>query len=368
METKVIFDEARSEIVNFFNEEFKNFDTLLLSHFLNRFNDFLNYSEEDINYKPKFIFTNNIDALLKQIDKSYKIPIYEDDTASNFNSRLKPIIAIASNDWSIYIEQKDDKINYGLCKALNSIKDKDLLSSIETNETLKGKTDKIYCIIAKCVNFYCMNLSSLTGNKLTINFSLDPDKTFNDNNDINLFVDATFSKLRTTKNKLSDIKTMYTNIFSKVVNEVKGAICVVVDKEYADNGFLEDGIWLTEPISFNKLFTNSKSYSEEKLQAFVQLFIGMLQFDGITVVDNIGRIRAYNVFVNTENKRMKNIVGGARKRAAYTIINSRKKHILGVYFQSHEGEIFYKGLKTVKARTTTATPTSPINEEAKPSE
>ena len=213
-----------------------------------------------------------------------------------------------------------------------------------------------------------MNLSSLTGNKLTINFSLDPDKTFNDNNDINLFVDATFSKLRTTKNKLSDIKTMYTNIFSKVVNEVKGAICVVVDKEYTDNGFLEDGIWLTEPISFNKLFTNSKSYSEEKLQAFVQLFIGMLQFDGITVVDNIGRIRAYNVFVNTENKRMKNIVGGARKRAAYTIINSRKKHILGVYFQSHEGEIFYKGLKTVKTRKTTTTATPLTSEETKTSE
>lgn len=352
METKVIFNDARNNIINFFNEEFKNFDSLLLSHFLNRFNDFLNYNEEGITYKPKFIFTNNIDALLKPIEKSFKLPIYEDENASNFNQRLKPIIALGSNEWCIYIELKDNKINYGLCKVLNSIKDKGLLTLIEENETLKEKQDKIYCIIAKCVNFYIMSLSSLRGNKLTINFSLDPDKQFSDTNDISQFVDATFSKLRTTREKLNTIKTMYTNIFKKVINEVNGAICVIVDKEYKDNGFFEDGIWLKEPISFNKLFTNSKSYSEEKLQAFVHLFMAMLQFDGITVVDNFGRIRGYNIFIQTDNRKNKNIVGGARKRAAYTIINSRKRHIIGVYFQSHEGEIFYRALKNPKPKPT----------------
>lgn len=348
MEQKVVFNDAKTNIQHFFNEEFKNFDSLLLSHFLNRFNDFLNYNEEGITYKPKFIFTNNIESLLKPINKAFKLPIYEDENASNFNQRLKPIIALGSNEWCIYIELKDNKINYGLCKVLNSIKDKDLLTLIEENETLKEKQDKISCIIAKCVNFYLMTLTSLRGNKLTINFSLDPDKQLLGDSDITQFVDATFSKLRTTNTKLSMIKTMYTNIFTKVINEVNGAICVVVDKEYKDNGFFEDGIWLKEPISFNKLFTNSKSYSEEKLQAFVHLFMAMLQFDGITVVDNFGRIRGYNIFVQTDNKKNKNIVGGARKRAAYTIINSRRKHIIGVYFQSHEGEIFYRGLKVRK--------------------
>ena len=346
METKIIFDEARKGIVDFFTDNFKNFDPLLLSHFLNRSNDFLNYNEEGRTYKPKLIFTNNIDAIVKCIDKAYKIPIYEDDNASNFNQRLKPVIAIASNDWCIYIEQKDGKINYGLCKVLNSIKDKDLNSLIESSDYLKDKADKISCIIVRCLNFYTMNLSSTNGNNLNINFSLDPDKQIKNSDDITQFVDATFSKLRTTKEKLNTIKTMYTNIFTRVTNEVNGAICVVVDKEYKDNGFFDDGIWLKEPISFNKLFTSTKCYSEEKLQAFVQLFMAMLQFDGITVVDNFGRIRGYNIFVETDNKLNKRIVGGARKRAAYTILNSRRKHLIGVYFQSHEGEIFYKPLKS----------------------
>lgn len=344
MDTKIIFEDARTGVIDFFNHEFKNFDNLLLSYFVNRFNEFLNYYEEGNEFKPKIIFTSDINALLKPINKSYILPIYEDENASNFNKRLKSIIALASNDWCIYIELKDGKINYGLCKALTSIKEEDLITSIEKNELLKEKSDKLYCVIANCVNFYTMTLYSIRGNKLTVNFTLDPEKQFHDSKDIDNFVEASFTKLRTTKAKLKDIKTMYTNIFKRVVNEVHGAICVVVDKEYKDKGFFNDGVWFKEPISFGKLFTTTKSYSEEKLQAFVQLFISMLQYDGITIVDNFGRIRGYNIFVDTDNKWNTAIVGGARKRAAYTIINSRKKQIIGVYFQSHEGEVFYKAL------------------------
>lgn len=141
---------------------------------------------------------------------------------------------------------------------------------------------------------------------------------------------------------------MFYNIFTKVIEDLNGAMCVIVDKDYKDNGFLEDGIWLENPISFSKVFTQSKSYSEEKLQAFATLFINMLNFDGITIVDTTGRLLAYNVFVESNIRHTKNVIGGARKRAAYTIINSRRKHIVGVYFQSHEGEIFYKSLKKPK--------------------
>jgi len=354
METKVTFNEARNSVIEFFNNEFKNFDPLLLSHFLNRYNDFLNYTEEGRSFRPKIIFTNNIETLVKQIDKSYMIPMFDDENASNFNNRLKPIIALASSDWCVYIDIKENKISYGLIKVLNSIKDKDLFSLIETNESLKEK-DKFSCIMMQCDSFYVMTLTSIKGNKLTTNFSLDPNKKVNDINDINEFVDDSFSKLRTTSKKLNDIKTMYSHIIKRVISEINGTICVVVDKDYVDNGLFDDGIWLKTPISFSKLFTSAKSYSEEKLQAFVQLFIGMLSADGITIVDNLGRIRAYNIFIELNNKRTNNIVGGARKRTVYTIMNSKRPHIMGVYFQSHDGEIFYHSMKKTKKKK----PTSP---------
>ncbi len=354
MEEITIFEQGRTNLINFFNSEYEGFDERLLSHFLNSFNELLDYREEGSHTKPKIIFTNNIDTVIKVTPKAYKLQVFVDDDASMFTSRLKPLIAIAKKEWCIYVENKEDKFIYGICKAFNSLKEKSLLTEINESHSLKDKSDKISCIVARSINNFEMDFYSIKGNKLRINTALNPVKAVNAEQTITEFSMACFSKLRTTKKKLEEVQVMFRNIFTKVVDDLNGAMCVIVDKDYKDNGFFEDGIWLETPISFSKLFTQSKSYSEEKLQAFATLFINMLNFDGITVVDTTGRVLAYNVFVESNTKRAKNVIGGARKRAAYTIINSRRKHIVGVYFQSHEGEIFYKSLvkpKTQKPKT-----------------
>lgn len=112
-----------------------------------------------------------------------------------------------------------------------------------------------------------------------------------------------------------------------------------------DTGIFSDGIWLREPIDFSKSYLQAKVYSEAQLSTIAGLFIDMLNYDGITIIDNAGRILAYNVFVETTASVSKKILGGARKRAAYTILNSKKKKIIGVYFQSQEGEVFYEEVK-----------------------
>lgn len=358
MEEITIFEQGRNNLINFINAEYDGFDQRLLSHFLNSFNELLDYREEGSHTKPKIIFTNNIDSIIKIVPKAYKLQVFMDDDASMFNSRLKPLIAIAKKEWCIYIENKENKFIYGICKTLNSIKEKSLLNHISESSYLRDRADKISCIVARSVNDFEMELFSTRGNKIKINTALNPNKTFNNDETISEFTKACFSKLRTTQKKLGEVQTMFKNIFTKVIDDLNGAMCVIVDKDYKDNGFFEDGIWLETPISFSKLFTQSKSYSEEKLQAFATLFINMLNFDGITVVDTLGRVLAYNVFVENNMNRTKNVVGGARKRAAYTIINSRRKHIVGVYFQSHEGEIFYKSLVKPKVVKPKATKTS----------
>lgn len=349
MESITIFEQGRNDLINFINNEYKSFDARLLSHFLNSFNELLDYREEGTHTKPKILFTNNIDAVLKSIPKAYKLQVFEDNEPIMFNSRLKPLIAIAKKEWCIYIENKEDKFIYGICKTFNSLKEKSLITEIKQSAYLRDRTEKINCIIAESVNDFEMNLFSTRGNTIRINTSLNPVQDVKKEQTIEEFTKDCFSKLRTTKKKLNEVEIMFYNIFTKVIDDLNGAMCVVVDKDYKDNGFFEDGIWLDTPISFSKLFTQSKSYSEEKLQAFATLFINMLNFDGITVVDTTGRVLAYNVFVENNINRTKNVIGGARKRAAYTIINSRRKHIVGVYFQSHEGEIFYKSLKKPKA-------------------
>lgn len=342
MEEMIFFDNAKENVTTFFEKEFENFPPLLMSHFLNKFNDILNYTEEGTVIQPKIIFTNNIESIVRSIPKSYAMTIFEDNEVTMFNSRLKSILPIIKNDWCLFIDIKENKISYGILMSFTSIKDRNLLRSLQENTSLKDKPGKICCILAKPLNFYSMMLHSISGNDLIVNFSLDKSKCNIFNNEIREFVDSTFSKLRTTQRKLTDMKNMYLNIFTNVLSYVNGSICVIVDKDYKDNGLFEDGIWLKEPISFSKLFTQSKSYKEEKLQAFADLFMNMLNFDGITIIDNQGRLRAYNVFVEPNSKKVGYIVGGARKRAAYYILSTRKKDIVGVYFQSHEGEVFFQ--------------------------
>ena len=64
----------------------------------------------------------------------------------------------------------------------------------------------------------------------------------------------------------------------------------------------------------------------------------------VTVVDTKGRIRGYNIFISSHSKE-KIITGGARKRAAYTLIESKNSGYIGVYFQSQDGNYFYERIK-----------------------
>ena len=174
-------------------------------------------------------------------------------------------------------------------------------------------------------------------------FTLNDSVAYDWDNAVGNFVDACISKIKTSARKLNDIKNIYNNVFQKVLKGLHGTICLVIDKDYVDTkGFLEDGTWLKEPIEFGKLFLQSKNYNEFKLSGYSDLLFTMLNYDGITVVDNAGRIRAYNVFIENNSKISNNITGGARRRAAYTLLNHKNKRIIGVYFQSQDGDNFYK--------------------------
>ena len=143
MNEMIFFDSAKESVKSFFETEFENFPPLLMSHFLNKFNDIMNYSEEGMKIKPKIIFTDNIEAIIRTIPKSSLLTLFEDNDATMFNSRLKSVLAIAKNDWCLYIDIKDNKISYGLIMSFRSIKDKNFLQVLQENTTLKVLYEKM---------------------------------------------------------------------------------------------------------------------------------------------------------------------------------------------------------------------------------
>lgn len=345
MVKNVFYSSAKTDVLNYLSENYPAFPQKLQPYLFSLFSTIGKYEEEGRKIRPSILFTNNIDTIVKNVPNGYKIPFFEDENEGMFYQRIKSLATFCLHEWNIYVLLHEDRIIYGIYKAFNSIKERKFDSQMFSSEVLKEKTDKIFAIRIKPYSTYCINITSIKGNVLNLSYAVEEKKVINFNDEIAEFVDASFSKLRTTRNKLREIKILYQNVFSRVLNEAHGTICVVVDKEYEDNGFFSDGIWLKEPIELNKLFNSAKTFSEAKLESICQVFIDMLNYDGITIVDNAGRIRAYNVFVETNQNNKSHILGGARKRAAFTIIDSGLKKVVGVYFQSQEGEVFYQRVR-----------------------
>ncbi|MBQ4558369.1 MAG: hypothetical protein IJA61_03220 [Clostridia bacterium] len=351
MEKNIFYEEAKLSAINLFDLEFPTLPQQGLEQLLNFFYAMSNYEEESVKIKPELYITNNINMLTKTIPNCYKLSIFHDTDSRNFKQRTKAIMCFCKNDWQLYINFGDGFVEYGLIKVLSSIKDKSL-HQLVFEDYLDTIQSKISLININVVSGGMIVIQGVKNNKVSISFDLNSVAEYSWDDKIATFVNACTSKLNTkSKRKLEDIRNIYKNLFQKLFKGLHGTICLVIDKDYVDTkGFLEDGIWLKEPIEFSKLFLQSKFYNEFKLTSYADLITTMLNFDGITIIDNAGRVRAYNVFIESNQKASEKIVGGARKRAAYTLLKHKDNKFVGVYFQSQDGANFFEESAYYKKR------------------
>ena len=351
MEKNIFFEEAKESVTNLFDLEFPSMSDSDVEKFINKFYHLSTYEEESVKIKPEIYITNNINVLAKTIPNCYKITIFHDADTRNFNLRLKAIMCFCKNDWQLYISIAENNVEYGIVKVLSSIKDKSLFQ-LTFNEYKTTLQNKISLINVNVVNGGMLVLNGINDNKVTISFNLNNISEFNWDAMIAKFIEAITTKINTkSARKLQDIRNLYNNVFQKLFKGLHGTICLVVDKDFVDTkGFLSDGIWLKEPVEFSKLFLQSKNFSEFRLTSYADLLTTMLNYDGITIIDNAGRVRAYNVFVESNQKASEKIVGGARKRAAYTLLKYKEPKFVGVYFQSQDGANFFEESQYYKKR------------------
>ncbi|MBE5736611.1 MAG: hypothetical protein E7356_04610 [Clostridiales bacterium] len=343
MERKIFFEDARTNVLEFFSLEFPTLNIEDVDRFISMFYKLVNYEEESQKIRPTILITSNINSIVRNVQSSKKILFYEDQDMCNFKARIKALMCFCRNDWTIYVNFGENIVEYGIIKKMTSLKDKSLIQEIKKKATLETISRKTNLIILNVYGGGVCELVGARGNKCSVCFNLNSQSEYNWDNEISDFVDACVSKIKTTPKKLQDIRTLITNIFYRVLRDLHGTICLVIDKDYKDkNNFLSDGTWLKEPIEFGKMFLRSSKVDENILRSYADVLTTMLDFDGITIIDNAGRIRAYNVFVEANNDTSKKIVGGARRRAALSVLQNKNKKIIGVYFQSQDGDNFYK--------------------------
>ncbi|MBQ7308125.1 MAG: hypothetical protein IJW82_06335 [Clostridia bacterium] len=350
----IFYFDARGKIKDFFQNEFDTCPPKLMNRFLNFFNNILIYEEEGRKLQPRLLFTSNVEIIAKNIPSTEKHTMFVDDDELYFEKRMKALIPFTEDDWWVFISTKDNKIAYGIIKTLTNISDPTFKESLLTCEKLSTRKDNFDLIMVEKYSDFIISFTSVTNaivHKLNVNFTIDEHVNSTDaGTEIDKFIEACFLKYKPkSKTSLSNAKFLLKKTMTRAIRKVHGTICVIVDKNYADNKFFSDGVWLKEPINMAKIFSSTGSNSELKQKSCVELFLSMLNSDGITILDNSGKLRAYGVFVETNMEKTKNVAGGARKRAAYTVINCRRTKIAGVYFQSQEGEIIYSDVKGYKS-------------------
>ena len=244
MNENIFYIDAKTKIVDFLTTEFSGtFPLKLQNRFLNFFPQIANYEEEGQKYKPAIFFTNNIDTVVKNIPSAIKIVLFTDANENMFASRLKSLIPFCNRYWCVYVSISETGIEYGIFRVINSIKDENLETILFKSQVLQEKSNKLFGIYVYAENTWTITMRSLKGRVVNVNFALDIRVVNNWEDEIKEFVDASFSKLRTSAKKLQDIKNMYRNIFRNVSRLVDGTICVVVDSDYKPDSFIEDGIW-----------------------------------------------------------------------------------------------------------------------------
>ncbi len=133
----------------------------------------------------------------------------------------------------------------------------------------------------------------------------------------------------------------WAGVFEQVKRACHGTICLFVESEFdvgsLSERFVDSSMQLVEDITI----APSRSGGTDALESrhALQLFLSILNYDGITIVDVSGRIRSYNIICKLDGSDVDESFSGSRHMAYDNIVKWDNSGLVAVYFQSQEGEI-----------------------------
>ena len=349
----ISLEEKVNEILHFF----ENYDIYLSEELQLQMFDFLkkicSYEEEETKIFPHIIIGHNIES--KEFSKLFPVEIIHMTQESNdklFFKRLKPLLPFCNNGWRVYVDVGECKVNFGIVRNFSGIEgltvDEVLSDTPKDDLDIIRQEYNIGYFMINPINRNELDLVAMDGENIRINFSLIQISQHSSEDQKEMFIRDFLSQ--STDDKLYRAIKKIVDLFPQ---KLHGTICLIINEKCnLPNEQLMDGIFLDEPIDLvgiaKDVLSKKMNYTSdyvislnEKFYAISGLFLDMLNFDGITVVDTNGRIRAYNVFI-TPDSGIEVTYGGARKRAAQALLDKKNSNYVGVYFQSQDGNYFYE--------------------------
>lgn len=142
---------------------------------------------------------------------------------------------------------------------------------------------------------------------------------------------------------------LWSGIFKRAKKEVHGTICLIVSPEWSwelDHENFSRGDVLLHPVS---IAYGDGTDSTRKLDDGIRMLLSMMDFDGMTIIDTQGNVRAYHCFVKIDQN--DSTLGGSRHIAFNTLKKKNNDFYKAIYFQSHEGQIEFTYMSGPRAGT-----------------
>jgi len=329
-------------ILKIFNEQKIVVSPSLFDMLLELLSKICIYEEEEHKIQPLLIIGTDLDTYFKQCPFHFKQEVFTDDLlGSNFNRIMKSLIPLCNNNWYVYIDINETLVKYGVFRQFKSATSVDFEDMFFIEE--KQKTDSIGFICIRPFDKSSFLLKSIGQSHTIISFSFTNchEQSIND---IDAFCNDICEK---TYDDKEYIRKALKRILLNMPNKLHGAICLLVDEDYAYPNNYVTGLELSPPLDLISCIKNTKeinTYEDaERFYAITNLFYEFLNVDGITLLNTSGQIIGYNAFYRSGNTPT-NIVGGARKRTFEGLKSQMNEYdckIKGIYYQSQDGNYQY---------------------------
>lgn len=299
---------------------------------------FYRYEEEESKIHPKLLIGNDIYYFLQLIPSKqvYTIKSKKD----SIGKILKTLLPLANHGWYPFIQtnKTNGTLEYGVFKQTDSLTIADLSTMIFSRNFEASEIKDKSLISFSYFNSSAFEVRGIYGTNEVFSFNLFVNKQ--ETSFVNYLVN------NGSNDDVNNLKIFWNRYLNLLRQTVHGCICLYIDDTKKIDKRINNGIWLNSSLNFVSDLVKYKQSNDYldfiKLKNEVELSLSLINNDGISIFDKRGNMLAYNVFV--KSKEELNLAGGARRRAAESLILDKPNGCLAIYFQSQDGESFFKEL------------------------
>ncbi len=336
-----LYERVRSEIGSFLQELGLGCDTVELNRELCEglvdVVDLLSdYYEEGSHLYPSIVLFDDPQFLKMIPNKNYTF--YEGDIKSKqIKLCLKMCAPLAVNGWNIFLQVRGASMSWGMITGelretsltlpYQILKDKEPICKVAIISNIGMKSVAMVSSGGEC---NCIIHLSLTNSEKS------------SSSDISNFFKCALEKC---KIESEEFRGYFRKVVNKALHTGHGNLFGVIEDGESIPELLKEGVDLTSipidfPFTYNSIISetdpNSKVELNTELKMMSSLAVSMMNHDGITIFTNTGKIVGYHYIVDNKVIADDVIVGGARTKAFYAMVQSNQ--FKGVFMRKQEGD------------------------------